>query len=660
MKPLILELQAFGPFAHRQVIDFRLLGSKTFFLIHGPTGSGKTTILDGMCFALFGDSSGGERDGRQMRSHHAGLDTLTEVRFDFALGTDRYRVRRVPEQVRRALRGGGETLQNPKADLWRIVSEAGDEKEAPVASGWSDVTRKIVELLGFDSRQFRQVIMLPQGKFREFLMANSQERESILQTLFGTELYKRIEDSLKNAANALARDSETVRTQRQTLLDQANAASEAELEARLQGQKDELARCQGEEKKAAAAASQAEKALAEARGVAARFAELDAATQGLLSLANEQPAWLEKRKQLGLAHQAASTVPYEAAMLEAAQLLSAEQTQTGKLLKDVEAAGKVKTDADALLATANASAPEIDKTIGRLAELDALATKVAALGELRTQHAAAVESEALAGRALAEAQDKLKSANLAIASLTELVQRTEVLAAAHAGHKASAERSSLAVDQLGALAKARTQLKADQATLARQEAVLKAAEALLLSSRKDLEGTRQGWIAGQAARLALALTEGQACPVCGATEHPAPAHGTEELISDDALKAVEDRVQAAEKTFQDAEKKLAQVQDTIRAGAERIADLEKALGPTDGRPEAELIAERDKALTAAREAEQAAQAVPGLKEKLDLDRLSFAETRGLGVLAPGCRPKGTGQPAADRRATPGTRGRHPS
>jgi exonuclease SbcC len=628
MKPLILELQAFGPFAHRQVIDFRLLGSKTFFLIHGPTGSGKTTILDGMCFALFGDSSGGERDGRQMRSHHAGLDTLTEVRFDFALGTDRYRVRRVPEQMRRALRGGGETVQNPKADLWRIVSEAGGEKEAPVASGWADVTRKIVELLGFDSRQFRQVIMLPQGKFREFLMANSQERESILQTLFGTELYKRIEDSLKNAANALARDSETVRTQRQTLLDQANAASEADLEARLQGQKDELARCQGEERKAAAAASQAEKALAEARGVAARFAELDAATQGLLSLANEQPAWLEKRKQLGLAHQAASTVPYEAAMLEAAQLLSAEQTQTGKLLKVVEAAGKVKTDADALLATANASAPEIDKTIGRLAELDALATKVAALGELRTQHAAAVESEALAGRALAEAQDKLKSANLAIASLTELVQRTEVLAAAHAGHKASAERSSLAVDQLGALAKARTQLKADQATLALQEAVLKAAEALLLSSRKDLEGTRQGWIAGQAARLALALTEGQACPVCGATEHPAPAHGTEELISDDALKAVEDRVQAAEKTFQDAEKKLAQVQDTIRAGAERIADLERALGPTDGRPEAELIAERDKALTTAREADQAAQAVPGLKEKLALDRLSFEKLEG--------------------------------
>ena len=77
MKPLIVDMQAFGPFAHQQVIDFRELGSKTFFLIHGPTGSGKTSILDGICFALFGDSSGGEREGRHLRSHHADSDTLT-------------------------------------------------------------------------------------------------------------------------------------------------------------------------------------------------------------------------------------------------------------------------------------------------------------------------------------------------------------------------------------------------------------------------------------------------------------------------------------------------------------------------------------------------------------------------------------------------------
>jgi exonuclease SbcC len=132
MKPLVVEMQAFGPFADRQVIDFRELGSKTFFLIHGPTGSGKTSILDGICFALFGDSSGGEREGRHLRSHHADSDTLTQVSFDFALGADRYRVRRVPEQMRKSQRGGGETKQLQKADLWCVKTVDGKDIEQPM------------------------------------------------------------------------------------------------------------------------------------------------------------------------------------------------------------------------------------------------------------------------------------------------------------------------------------------------------------------------------------------------------------------------------------------------------------------------------------------------------------------------------------------------
>ena len=157
MKPMLLELQAFGPFAHRQAIDFRELGTKTFFLIHGPTGAGKTSILDGICFALFGDSSGGERDSRQMRSHHADSDTLTEVSFSFALGALTYRVRRVPEQMRKARRGGGETKQLQIAELCRLDAIEGVEVERPLASGWSKVTEVVVDLLGFESEQFRQV-----------------------------------------------------------------------------------------------------------------------------------------------------------------------------------------------------------------------------------------------------------------------------------------------------------------------------------------------------------------------------------------------------------------------------------------------------------------------------------------------------------------------
>ena len=214
MKPIVIAMQAFGPFAHRQVIDFRELGSKTFFLIHGPTGSGKTTILDGICFALFGDSSGGEREGKQMRSHHADVNLLTEVSFDFALGQERYRVKRVPEQDRPAKRGGRETTQAQVAELSRLTTEGGREVEVPVESGWRKVGEKVETLLGFKSEQFRQVIMLPQGKFFEFLKANSQKREEILQALFGTALYKRIEESLKESAHRVKVDAEKVSTQR--------------------------------------------------------------------------------------------------------------------------------------------------------------------------------------------------------------------------------------------------------------------------------------------------------------------------------------------------------------------------------------------------------------------------------------------------------------
>ena len=105
MRPLAITLSAFGPFAGLHRIDFNDLAENRLFLITGPTGSGKTTLLDAMCFALYGDSSGAERDAKQMRSDHAGADILTEVVFDFALGDKVFRVRRVPEQERAKRRG---------------------------------------------------------------------------------------------------------------------------------------------------------------------------------------------------------------------------------------------------------------------------------------------------------------------------------------------------------------------------------------------------------------------------------------------------------------------------------------------------------------------------------------------------------------------------
>src|SRR5262245_37852146 len=116
MRPLTLTLSAFGPYADEHVLDFRQLGQRHFFLIHGPTGAGKTSLLDAMCYALFGETSGAERDARKIRSDAAAPDVATRVVFDFALGDTCYRVERSPEQQQ--ARKGGMTTVRPKATLW--------------------------------------------------------------------------------------------------------------------------------------------------------------------------------------------------------------------------------------------------------------------------------------------------------------------------------------------------------------------------------------------------------------------------------------------------------------------------------------------------------------------------------------------------------------
>src|SRR5690349_7373339 len=122
MKPLRLVVDAFGPYAGRQVLDFAELRGRSFFLIHGPTGAGKTSILDAMCFALYGESTG-SRSGKQLRSDHAEPSAATCVMFEFSLGQAVYRIERSPEYERPKKRGQGVVRQPPKATLWQIRLE---------------------------------------------------------------------------------------------------------------------------------------------------------------------------------------------------------------------------------------------------------------------------------------------------------------------------------------------------------------------------------------------------------------------------------------------------------------------------------------------------------------------------------------------------------
>ncbi|HEY3271769.1 MAG TPA: SMC family ATPase, partial [Geothrix sp.] len=231
MKPLRLTLEAFGPYAGRQELDFADLGDQSFFLIHGPTGAGKTSILDGISYALYGQTSGGQRETRDLRSHFAAADTPTRVTFDFALGGKSYRVERMPEQQVPKQRGGGTKKQLYAAHLWELV----DGAEVPLATEKPTVVdAKVADLLGFKASQFRQVVLLPQGRFQEFMLAGSAERQAILQTLFQTARYAAIAEALAEEEKALRGSILTAQAEARQLLEQAGVATPQDLPDRLE------------------------------------------------------------------------------------------------------------------------------------------------------------------------------------------------------------------------------------------------------------------------------------------------------------------------------------------------------------------------------------------------------------------------------------------
>jgi exonuclease SbcC len=229
MTPLSLTMQAFGPFAGRENLDFTALGQSPLFLINGPTGAGKSSILDALCFALYGQTTGAERDASQMRCDQAAADALTEVTLDFRLRGNAYRIRRVPQQERPKARGEGTTTQNAEAQLWQLTAE-GEQGDCLVAKSVNDATTQVQGLIGLDASQFRQVMVLPQGKFREMLLADSKDREKIFSQLFQTQIFQRIEEHLRTQANQIERDVNNHRQRVQGILQASDVENDAALD----------------------------------------------------------------------------------------------------------------------------------------------------------------------------------------------------------------------------------------------------------------------------------------------------------------------------------------------------------------------------------------------------------------------------------------------
>ena len=193
MKPLRLEMTAFGPYPKEVILDFAVLANQSMFLITGPTGAGNTSILDALVYALYGQTSGGLRDGSDMRSDYADATTPTSVVFEFQVGDHRYRMERTPKQELKKKRGTGTRVVLATA----AISEWIDEDWKLLTTKAQEIRDYVQQIIGFRVDQFLQVVLLPQGDFRKLLVAPTSEREVLLHTIFKTSVYKRMQDVLK-------------------------------------------------------------------------------------------------------------------------------------------------------------------------------------------------------------------------------------------------------------------------------------------------------------------------------------------------------------------------------------------------------------------------------------------------------------------------------
>src|SRR5690554_5065859 len=222
MKVLTLEMEGFGPYLARQKVDFTTFDDD-IFVITGKTGAGKSTILDAIVFALYDAVPRYDGVETSVRSHFCGDDDRTSVTLEFESGGQRYKVTRSPEYQRPKKRGDGLTTQKPESTLWVERDGQWDALEVQLR----DVNRRIGEIMQLTAEQFLQVILLAQGRFQEFLDANTNDRLKVLRSLFGTSRFQQLESHVREFAKERSREVQAADASLDDLLTRAVAEASA-------------------------------------------------------------------------------------------------------------------------------------------------------------------------------------------------------------------------------------------------------------------------------------------------------------------------------------------------------------------------------------------------------------------------------------------------
>ncbi|QKY68656.1 AAA family ATPase [Lentibacillus sp. CBA3610] len=562
MRPLKLTMTAFGPYKKTEVIDFAELQENKLFVISGNTGAGKTTIFDGICFALYGSASGTDReDHRMLRSDFADDDTHTSVELEFELNGHFYRIFRQLGHVKQ----GNKTKTGERYEFYEKV----DGKEIPCVDRQmvSEINKKAEAIIGLTQDQFKQIVMLPQGEFRKLLTSETENKEAILRRIFKTESYKQLNELLKQKKDSVQQNFNREKQMRDhyiQTISQALPNREGSplfqildeeyyntnqvitgLDDEIQFYHDQIAIDRQKYEQAYNTHSRKQTEFHQAKALNDRFQELEQKENQLKRLQEQVPEFAGKEKQLEAANRASNIDVYEK---QASDWRKEEKVKTSAL-KD---AGTLSKQAAVKLEHARSiheqeenNKQKREDVSKKLDQLQEFLPVVKDIDEQKQEIERQRKQTNQVYDNLEKAKGQLKEKNEAAENLnkqiTQMDQAVSQLPEKQEALNHMREQVKVLMTFLDLQAK---QVQIDQD--------LQTKETAFLETKQKYDQLEQDWMHNQASFLAAHLHDGESCPVCGSSEHPHKAGQQEKDLTKEQLEALKKELDENDRDYRNA------------------------------------------------------------------------------------------------------------
>ena len=516
MRPLKLTISAFGPYAGECVLDLESLGTGGLYLITGATGAGKTTIFDAICYALYGRASGGARDNADLfRSKYAAPETPTFVELEFAYQGKTYTVRRNPGYLRPAKRGSTMVEQKPDAVLY-LPDGGMVHKER-------QVTAQITEILGVGKEHFSSIAMIAQGDFQQLLLAKTEERVAIFRKIFDTDKYKLLQRLLADEARALRGECAQLRRSREQYESMMKVPEGAEEPSALE--------------------------------LPEQLRDYLVRDRETLTLLGQQIGELDRR------------AGELSARLERAGQRAKLENRLAEYRQSEDRGVELLTAAAKALEAQEADAPRRSALAERIAALEAMKPRCAELEVLRRTHAAEKNRLSALKRDAAARESELTAAQTEQKQTRQALEDRKDVPLELERNRQRAEELTRRQGELEELTRQQREYAVICQKLRKAQADYRTAADEADRSMERARRLSRAYLDAQAGILAATLTEGEACPVCGATHHPAPAPLADQVPTQEAVDTAQVQSEAARTRAGEASMKAARL-DGLRTRQE--------------------------------------------------------------------------------------------